>query len=141
MSETLWTDEQINAAVNDILVSGNYAAGVYALAQRIRKALTDEHEAELARLRAENDDHLDTIGKLADQIGAANEELLRLRSENERLRQAIWDLESAWFDYCQNVRHDVPEREIYDLLAINDGRLTMAEIEAQRDAPPQVQEQ
>jgi hypothetical protein len=66
-------------------------------------------------------------------------ELARLRSENERLRNAIWNLESAWFDYCQDVRPDVPEREIYDLLAINDGRLTMAEIEAQRDAPPQVQ--
>lgn len=54
-------------------------------------------------------------------LAAAHERIVKLE-------RVISNLSEAWFDYCQNVRDDVPEHEIYNVLAVRDGRKTIEEI-------------
>lgn len=68
----------------------------------------------IAELRQERD-------ALVAQLAAAQERIAALET-------VIDKLDSAWFDSCQGVRDDVPEDEIYNVLAIRDGRKTIEEI-------------
>jgi chromosome segregation ATPase len=82
-----WSDGAIFHAVATALNSRDSAVQMDMAMRRMR----DDYEADVKRLRAEIADHLDTIEKFADQVGAASEELIRLRAENEEL-QAAFDL-------------------------------------------------
>lgn len=91
----LYTDEQLREMVDKRLPPG---PGARTKALALLREVCAAYEAELAKLRAENADHLDTIEKFADQVGAANEELIRLRGELEKAQslEPDWSKAPRW---------------------------------------------